>query len=135
MPNMSYAAAGVAAIALLAAAPASAHHSGAMFDSTKEVTIEGTVKAWQFTSPHSWLQVLVTGPDGKVVQWAFEGGGPSGGGLKKDTFKPGEKVTVKTHPMKDGRPAGSLGLVTFADGRTFGRGAPPAPAPAGPPPP
>lgn len=107
-------------IALAGAGSASAHHSAAMFDSSKELVIEGTVKAWQFTSPHSWLQVLVRGEDGKTVQWAFEGGGPSGGVMRKDTFKPGDRVSVKTHPMRDGRPAGSLGQVTFADGRKIG---------------
>jgi hypothetical protein len=95
-----------------------------MFDATKEIVVSGTVKEWQFTNPHSWLQILVNQPDGKTVQWSFEGGAPGGGGvggatIAKDTFKPGEKISVKTHPMKDGRPAGSLGEVTFSDGRVW----------------
>ena len=106
--------AGVAA--LVAVGPATAHHSSAMFDPSKQMTIVGTVKEWKFTAPHSWLMVDVAQPDGKVVMWALEGGGPSGK-LRKDSFKPGDKVSVVTNPMRDGRPAGSLGQVTFADGR------------------
>jgi hypothetical protein len=62
--------------AVLSAA-AWAHHSVAMFDLTQSVTIQGTVKEFQFTNPHSWLQVMVTGADGKAVEWAFEAQGPS----------------------------------------------------------
>lgn len=114
MKFRQYLAAG--AVALLVTGAATAHHSSAMFDPAKETTLQGTVKEWKYTAPHSWLMVDVTQADGKVVTWAFEGGGPSGR-LRKDTFKPGDKVSVVTHPMRDGRPAGSLGAVTFADGR------------------
>jgi prepilin-type processing-associated H-X9-DG protein len=112
------------ALALATVGPATAHHSGAMFDSAKSVDIVGTVKAWQFINPHAWLQVVVDA-DGKSTQWSFEGASSGGGGvssssrLAKDTFKPGDKVTVKTHPMKDGRPAGTLSQVTFADGHVW----------------
>jgi hypothetical protein len=108
-----------AAIAALAATPALAHHSGAMFDPTKTVTLEGTVKEFQYTNPHSWLEILVTGADGKIVEWGFESEGPSTllrAGIKAKTFMPGEKVTVVCHPMKDGRSAGGLVTVTKADG-------------------
>jgi hypothetical protein len=101
------------------ATPALAHHSGAMFDPTKTVTIEGTVKEFQYTNPHSWLEVMVVGPDGKATEWGFESEGPSTllrAGIKAKSFVPGEKVTVVCHPMKDGRAAGSLMTVTKADG-------------------
>ncbi len=110
-----------AAIAVLAT-PALAHHSGAMFDPTKTVTLEGTVKEFQYTNPHSWLEVMVTGPDGKVVEWGFESEGPSTllrAGIKAKTFMPGDKVTVVGHPMKDGRSAGSLMSATKADGTVY----------------
>jgi hypothetical protein len=124
------------------ASPALAHHSGAMFDPTKTVTIEGTVKEFQYTNPHSWLEVLVVGPDGKEVEWGFESEGPSTllrAGIKAKSFVPGEKVTVVCHPMKDGRSAGSLMSVTKADGTVLSpRARPqisgagdPAPAPKG----
>ena len=54
-----------------------AHHSGAMFDDKKEVTVTGVVKEFQYTNPHSWLLVDVTGKDGKVTTWGFEAEGPS----------------------------------------------------------
>ncbi|MDP9085050.1 MAG: DUF6152 family protein [Pseudomonadota bacterium] len=130
----------LAATAMLASAAAWSHHSAAMFDMQKTVVVNGTVKEWQFMSPHSWLQVMAVDAGGKQVQWSFEGAAPAGGGsspnsqLHKDTFKPGEKITVETHPMKDGRPAGILGAVTFADGHKWTPrqlGAPPGGPPPG----
>ena len=56
-----------AGAAVLIAAPAVAHHSAAMFDSAKEVTLQGTVKEFQFTNPHSWIQLNVADPTGKVT--------------------------------------------------------------------
>jgi hypothetical protein len=120
----------VAAAMAVLATPAFAHHSGAMFDPTKTITLEGTVKEFQYTNPHSWLEVMVTGPDGKSVEWGFEAEGPSTllrAGIKAKSFVPGEKITVVGHPMRDGRPAGSLMSVTKADGTVLSpRGAPPA---------
>jgi len=113
-------AASIAALSVAAlAGPALAHHSGSMFDPTKTVTLEGTVKEFQYTNPHSWLEIMVVGPDGKATEWGFESEGPSTllrAGIKAKSFVPGEKVTVTCHPMKDGRTAGSLMSVTKADG-------------------
>ena len=121
------------AVAVLAP-PALAHHSGSMFDPTKTVTLEGTVKEFQYTNPHSWLEIVVVGADGKPVEWGFESEGPSTllrAGIKAKSFLPGEKVTVSCHPMKDGRTAGSLLSVTKADGTVLSP-RPGAPAPAKP---
>ena len=65
-------------VALLVAVPlvAEAHHASVMFDSTKEITLEGTVKEFQYTNPHSWLLVDVTNKDGSVTTWGFEAEGP-----------------------------------------------------------
>jgi hypothetical protein len=126
---------------LLAAAAATlvsvavAHHSAAMFDHSKTITLKGTVKEFQFTNPHSWLQVLVTGPDGKTVEWGLESEGPSTllrAGIQARSFKPGEKVTVVANPMRDGRPAGALLSVTRADGTVYSLrpGPPPGSKPA-----
>ena len=99
------------AVALAGAAmgtPAAAHHSGAMFDAKKEVTLTGVVKEFQYTNPHSWLLVDVKGADGKVTTWGFEAEGPSTllrAGIRKSDFKPGTTVTITGHPMQDGRPA------------------------------
>jgi hypothetical protein len=118
--NKLLAAVSIAALSVATQAPpALAHHSGSMFDPTKTVTLEGTVKEFQYTNPHSWLQIVVVGADGKPVEWGFESEGPSTllrAGIKAKSFMPGEKVTVTCHPMKDGRTAGSLMSVTKADG-------------------
>ena len=88
--------------------PAIAHHSGAMFEEKKEVTLSGVVKEFQFTNPHSWLLVDVKGQDGKVTTWGFEAEGPSSmtrAGIRLKDFTPGTPVTITGRPMKDGRPA------------------------------
>ena len=92
-----------------------------MFDDTKLVELSGTVKALQWTNPHIWLQVGIrTTPNG-----ALEGGSPnslSRQGWRSTTFKPGDEVTVRLRPMKDGTPAGQfVGAKFAADGRTVGR--------------
>ena len=116
------------AATLLAANPALAHHSFAMFDLVREITVVGTIKEVQFTNPHVWLQVLV--PDGKggQTEWSIEAGAPGmllRTGWKPTTLKPGDAVTVVTHPAKSGAPNGSLVRVTLPDGKTLGPGGPP----------
>ncbi len=109
-------------LAAAAGGSAVAHHSFAMFDNTKEVTVVGTVKAFQWTNPHSWLQVVVTGADGKQVEWSFEGGSPgilSRNGWKRTSVKPGDKVTVTFYALKDGNPGGSFLEVKTPDGKTY----------------
>jgi hypothetical protein len=108
----------------LSALPALAHHSGAMFDADKTVTVSGTVKQFQYTNPHAWLVMDV--PDanagGKVTTWSFEMGELSAlthAGIHKQDFPPGTKVTVTGHPMKDGRTAGSFNKAVRADGVEF----------------
>ncbi len=88
--------------------PALAHHSGAMFEEKKEITLTGVVKEFQYTNPHSWLLVDVKGADGKVTTWGFEAEGPSSmtrAGIRLKDFTPGTPVTITGHPMKDGKPA------------------------------
>jgi hypothetical protein len=115
------------------AGAALAHHSAAMFDFSKTVTVHGTVKEFQYTNPHSWLQVLVVGPDGKTVEWGFETEGPSTllrVGVKAKTFQPGDKVTIVASPMRDGRPAGAWLSATKADGTVYNLRPGPKPAAA-----
>ena len=125
------AAAALAALAL-GAAPALAHHSFAMFDRSKEISISGTVKDFQYTNPHSWVIVTVAGADGQATDWGFESEGPSTllqNGVKRSSIQPGEKVTATAYPMRDGRPAGSLISITKSDGTVIsfrGKGPPPA---------
>ena len=96
--------------AVVAAPPALSHHSFAMFDAQKEVELVGTVREFQWTNPHSWLQVTV--PRGRAnVEYSIELGSPnsmSRRGWRRTTFKPGDKVTLVMNPMRDGSPGGSL---------------------------
>ncbi len=100
-----------------------AHHSTVMYNMQKEVTVTGKVKEFQYTNPHSWLLVDVKGDDGKVTTWGFEAEGPSTlmrAGIRKSDFMPGTQVTVKGHPMKDGRPAATFITATrVKDGKVF----------------
>jgi hypothetical protein len=113
---------------LCGATSASAHHSGAMFDRTKEITLTGTVKEVQWTNPHAWLEVMVPDQTGKPVQWGIEfGGGPQALiriGFTRSNVKAGDKVTVLAHPLRDGRPGGSFMSVTLADGKVLKDGKP-----------
>ena len=119
-----------AGLLVLGAAPAMAHHSFAMFDRSKEITISGVVKDFQYTNPHSWVIVTVAGA-GQPVDWGFESEGPSTllqNGVKHSSILPGDKVTATAYPMRDGRPAGSLISITKADGTVIsfrGKGPPP----------
>src|SRR5207244_3080261 len=79
-----------------------AHHSAVMFDSTKEVTFEGTVKEFQYTNPHSWLLVDVTNKDGSVTTWGCEAEGPSTlmhGQMRASDFTFGTMLTITGKQM------------------------------------
>jgi hypothetical protein len=120
-------------LAAVAPAAAVAHHSGAMFEPEKRITLSGTVTEFQWTNPHAWIQVTVTGHDGKPADWSFECGSPntlSRLGWKPSTLKSGDKVSIVANPMKDGTHAGLMYTVTLADGRVLGPGAPSPAAPA-----
>jgi hypothetical protein len=121
----------IAKLALLAvavgggASSALAHHSFAMFDNSKNQSITGTVRTLEWSNPHIWLWLDVVGDDGKVVSYGFEGAAPGEmgrqGGWNKRIVVKGDKVTVQYRPLKDGRPGGSLGNVTRADGTAVGK--------------
>lgn len=103
---------------LLAAMTASAHHSFAMFDIGKEVTLAGTVREFQWTNPHSWLQLQVTSASG-TIEYSIELGSPntmSRKGWRRTTFKPGDNVTVVMNPMRDGSRGGALVSAIDAQG-------------------
>ncbi len=100
-----------------------AHHAGTMFsDEVKEIA--GTVKEFQFTNPHSWIQVMVeTKPGAPPQEWSVEWGSPNQlgrNGIRPSTFKPGTKVTMRIRPMRDGSPAGGFVGARFEDGKTVG---------------
>jgi hypothetical protein len=102
--------------------PATAHHSGAMFDPEKTITLKGVVKEFEYTNPHSWLWITVTNDDKTTTDWGFEGEGPSTlfrNGIKKSDLKPRDKVTVTGRPMRDGRPAAAWINAVKEDGHVL----------------
>jgi hypothetical protein len=111
--------------ALLIAVPAVAHHSFAMFEAEKEITLDGTIEGVDWTNPHIWFYVMVPQPNGTADKWGVEAGATNSMmrfGWKRNTLKPGDKVSVVVRPMKDGTHAGSLRRVTMTDtGQTFVR--------------
>ena len=128
---MNFKAGCLAAIAAASvAAPAFAHHSFAMFDSDKMVTMKGMVKEFEWVNPHSWLRVVVQDQtSGKQMNWALELGPPQQQirrGWKPDSLKPGDPVTVNIHPLRDGSRGGQLVSATLPDGRTLGGAGAPA---------
>jgi hypothetical protein len=111
-----------AVVLALSMSAAVAHHSFAMFDSQKTITLEGTIKEFQWTNPHTWIQLLVQDASGKEVEWSIEGGSVNGlarAGWKRTLLKAGDKATVVIHPLKDGNPGGSLVTVTV-NGQVIG---------------
>ena len=114
----------LAAGAAMAAGPALAHHSAAMFDSQKLVVLKGTISSFAYLNPHSWIS-LEAAPDGKgaTKRWDVEATAPQSLlriGITRDTLKPGDKATVAIRPMRDGRAAGSLVFFVLADGKSYG---------------
>jgi len=99
-----------------------AHHSATMFDDKKTVTVQGVVREFQYTNPHSWLLVDVTGKDGKVTTWGFEAEGPTTlqrAGIRPSDLKKGTKLTITGNPMKDGKPAAIWVDAVREDGKKF----------------
>jgi len=95
-----------------------AHHSGAMYDLNQSITLSGTVRTFQWTNPHCWLQLVVAGKD-QPVEWSVEMGSPGQLfrlGWRPGTVKPGEVVSVVVHPVRNGTPAGKYVSATHADG-------------------
>jgi hypothetical protein len=108
----------------LSIVPAIAHHSGAEFSADKVIEITGTVKEFQFTNPHTWIQVMVDDPQRASVEWSVEWGSPNNlgrQGIRPSTFPAGARVTVRLRPMLNGSPAGGFVGAKFADGKTVGR--------------
>ena len=104
------------------AAPAFAHHSAAGIDRSKTVTLVGTVKQFGWQNPHSWMEIEVPNEAGAVTTWKVEMTSPAfliRAGWKSTTVKPGDKVTMKIFPLRDGDPGGLFQSVTLADGSTL----------------
>ncbi|MDG2175542.1 MAG: DUF6152 family protein [Gammaproteobacteria bacterium] len=111
-------------LTLLVTAQASAHHSNAMFERERTIELVGQVEEFQFTNPHTWIQVNVADENGDLVEWSIEWGSPNQlgrQGIRPSTFPPGKDVVIKTRPMVDGSPGGLFVGARFSDGETIGR--------------
>jgi hypothetical protein len=109
-------------VALLLAPYALAHHSTAMFDMAKTVEITGTIKEFQWTNPHTFTYVTVGGDAAVAGEYALEGMSPNylgREGWSRHTLKPGDKVTLQVHPLKDGRKGGFMVSVKLPDGKVM----------------
>lgn len=113
---------GAAAIAAAGATPALAHHSFALFDAQKSMTLEGRVKQFQWTNPHTWIELMVVDAAGKEAEWSIEASSAitmSRRGWTRAALKPGDHLVVVIHPLKDGTRGGSL-VSAAVNGQTIG---------------
>ena len=113
------------AMAMLLSISAHAHHSFTMFDATKSVTLNGTVTSFEWTNPHSYIEIDVADEGGAVKHWSIEMGSPSilqQSGWKFSSLKKGDKTTLVINPLKDGRPGGFLNTATLPTGKILGNG-------------
>jgi hypothetical protein len=111
-----------ALMTLAIAAPAAAHHSFAMFDMDKTVTVQGAVTEFKWTNPHAWMHVDIADSGGKVATWAIEMTSPNNlvrAGWRRSSLKSGDKVTVQLHPLRNGKKGGALVQVTLPSGQVL----------------
>jgi len=124
MANKAVTVAGLAALML--ATPALAHHSFAMFDQHKIMTLEGTVSEFQWTNPHSFIEMDVP-TAGKLTHWSIELNSPNNlkrQGWSRSSLHVGDKVTLRMNPLRDGSKGGLFLDVKLANGKVLDSGLP-----------
>lgn len=112
--------------AAVLAAPATAHHSFAMFDQKKLMTLDGTVTEFQWTNPHAFIEIDVPA-GGKVQHWSIELNSPNNlkrQGWRRGSLKSGDKVSIRIAPLRDGHHGGLFLDLRFPDGRVLDSGLP-----------
>ena len=112
----------VTASLAFAAGGAAAHHSYAMFDMQKEVTLEGTVREFQWTNPHIWIQLLVKDDSGQEVEWGIECNSTSTMGRvgwTRRSLSAGDHISVVIHPLKTSTDKGGALVSATGHGRTL----------------
>jgi hypothetical protein len=110
---------------VFAAHPVLAHHSFAMFDTAKRLTMSGTVTAFEWTNPHVYIEIDVPDEKGVVKHWSVELGSPSilmQAGWKFSDVKVNDTITVVLNPLRSGEAGGLLVTATVRDGRVLGNG-------------
>ena len=117
-----------AMIVVVMAMPAAAHHSFAtVYDASKSITLSGTVTRIDWKNPHVFYFIDVKGPDGKVTNYAVEGGTPNQlfrQGWRKDSLKIGDEVKVLAYPSRNGSNRVNGRQTTMPDGRKVFSGSP-----------
>jgi hypothetical protein len=109
-------------VLLTISVPLFAHHGNASYGHAKPLTLKGTVTEWVWLNPHTFLKIDVKDDDGKVVNWVVEWSAPSSlinFGITRQTFKPGDEVTVVMITPDNGAPVGRLQRVMLANGKTL----------------
>ncbi len=109
-----------AALAMLVAPTADAHHSFSQFDMRRLVTLTGTVREWTWANPHTWLHLEVRGRNGQTERWALVGSSPnmmSRWGWRASDIHSGDRVVIDVHPGRNGDPIGAMQTVFLANGR------------------
>lgn len=113
------------AFAVAAASPVFAHHSFTMFDMSKKIILVGVVTSFEWTNPHSYIEIDVPDDHGATKHWSIEMGSPSilmQSGWKFSSLKKGDKTTLVISPLKTGKPGGFLNTATLPDGRVLTNG-------------
>ena len=115
----------VIAMVTASASLVSAHHSFTMFDMTKQITIVGTVTSFEWTNPHSYIEIDVPNETGAIKHWSIEMGSPSilqQSGWKFSSLKKGDMATLVINPLKNGLAGGFLNTATLPTGKVLGNG-------------
>ena len=112
--------------AVAVAMPAAAHHSFAMFDQKKVMTLAGTVHEFQWTNPHSFIELDVAS-GGRTQRWSIELNSPNNltrQGWRRTSLKAGERISVRIAPLRNGHAGGLFLDLRKADGRVLDSGLP-----------
>jgi hypothetical protein len=109
-------------VVVLITVPVAAHHGTASFDTSKDLTLKGTVTDWIWANPHCFLKFDAMDETGTVRNWAVEVSNPTDmtkRGWARSSFKVGDVITVSLQPVKNGAPIGRLRSVVLPDGSTL----------------
>ena len=111
------------AVACLLPGAAAGHHSFSMFNRDQLVTVSGVIKDYEWSNPHVWIRLMATDDKGVPREWGFEMQSiaqDSRAGWRPDSVKPGDRVTIEFHPLKDGSRGGQLTSAVLANGTRLG---------------
>lgn len=99
--------------------PVQAHHSQGMYETSRWITLEGTIRQVRWTFPHTFVFLEVEGAQAEAKLWVLEGTNPNSiqlAGVSKDDVRPGDRISVRCHPLRDGSEGCVLGFVTPTHG-------------------